>query len=564
MYDEESWGRLIQEFLLECTDSINLIERGLLGLETNPKNKALIDDVFRHTHTVKGSCLMLGFTRLEELTHSAENVIELLRDGIITMDGAISSTLLTVVDCVRGALKTIEKTGAEGDVDFTEQIGKLQHIQTLASVTPGSAPYCKLDLSDSDPCASSTLNTGNTGESSLNLETVTLPISRLSTLMNISGIVLVTFNQLRYSLMQNRGDHQQLLDTMEMQIQDLQAEVLKYRLQPVGHIWSTYHRLVRELSVDSGKKVYLQMRGEDTEIDRSVLISLKNILGHLIRNAIDHGIEPSDVRVSLGKSPAGKVELSAEQRHGNIYMEISDDGAGIDVSRVKEKSVELGLLTTQQAASIDDNAAFNLIMEPGFSTAGTLSKISGRGIGMDVVKKTVEKAGGVLTVSSAAGKGTRFSIRIPQAMAVVPVLVVRSMEERFALPQVNVIELVSFYGDEVRENVEIKMQSPWVRSRQRLVPLIRLSRLLHQCKNECSELLKGQCHVVMLRCDEGEFGLEVDAAEELANIVVKPLARIFSHITMLSGSAVMPDGTVSFLLNIEEVRREGLRLEPKD
>ncbi|WP_420265891.1 chemotaxis protein CheA [Candidatus Magnetominusculus dajiuhuensis] len=559
MNNEESWGRLIQEFLLECADSIGLIERGLLELETNPKNKGLIDDVFRHTHTVKGNCLMLGFTKLEELTHSAETVMELLRDGMITMDSGVSSTLLAVVDSVVATLKSIERTGTEGDGDYTELMGRLNHIAAAAAMSAG-AGFSKNTAAEPPDGGGSTFNTE---DSSLNLETVTLPISRLNTLMNVVGTVLVTFNQLRYSLTQNRGDYHQLLDTMEQQIQNLQDEVLQYRLQPVGHIWNTFHRLVREVAVDSGKKVYLQMKGEDTEVDRSVLISLKNILGHMIRNAIDHGIEPPDVRLSRGKPAVGRVLLSGEQRHGNIYMEISDDGAGIDVGKVREKAVALGLLTPQQASAIDDASAFNLIMEPGFSTADSLSKISGRGIGMDVVKSTVEKAGGVLSVSSTVGKGTCFSIRVPQSMAIVPVLVVRSMDERFAIPQVNVIELVSFYGDEVREKVQIKLNSPMVSSRGQLIPMVRLSQIQGQYGGGGGhELLsKGQCHVVMLRSEGGEFGLEVDGAEELANLVIKPLARIFSHINILSGSAVMPDGTVSFLLNIEEVRKEGMRLE---
>jgi two-component system chemotaxis sensor kinase CheA len=344
---------------------------------------------------------------------------------------------------------------------------------------------------------------------------------------------------------------------MEQQIQHLQDEVLTYTLQPVGHIWNTYHRLVRELAVDSGKKVHLQMKGEDTEIDRTILISLKNILGHLIRNAIDHGIEPPDVRLASGKSAVGKVELSAEQRHGQIYMEIKDDGSGVDISRVREKAVELGLLTAAQAGTIDDATAITLIMEPGFSTTESVSKISGRGIGMDVVKKTVEKAGGTLSVSSTMGMGTCFTIRIPQSMAIVPVLIVRSMQERFAIPQVNVIELLSFYGGDVRENVEMKMHSPMVRCRGRLLPLLRLRQVLCQCQQDGDPVLlsQDQCHVVLLRSDEGDFGLEVDGAEEIVNLVVKPLIRIFSHITILSGSAIMPDGTVSFLLNITELRK---------
>ncbi|MBF0321171.1 MAG: chemotaxis protein CheW [Nitrospirae bacterium] len=566
MNNEETWNKLIQEFLLESAESIGLIERGLLALEANPGNKGLIDDIFRHMHTVKGNCLMLGFTRLEELAHSAESVLFLLREGAIPMDRNAGTTLLSVVDCVARALKTIEKCSGEGDADFSALIGKLRCIHpplnslnTLREATASGSPDgYDFDFSIKPPELSggSDIPTFNSGESSLSLDSVHLPVSRLTALVNLAGTVLVTYNQLRYSLTQNRPDYPQLLDSMEQQIQHLQDEVLTYTLQPIGHIWNTYHRLVRELAVDSGKKVYLQMKGEDTEVDRTVLISLKNILGHLIRNAIDHGIEPSDVRLAGGKSAVGKVELSAEQRHGQIYMKISDDGSGVDIGRVREKAVALGLLTAAQAGTMDDASAINLIMEPGFSTTESVSKISGRGIGMDVVKKTVEKAGGTLSVSSAAGKGTCFTIRIPQSMAIVPVLIVRSMQERFAIPQANVVELLSLYGGDVRENVQMKMHTPMVRCRGGLLPLLRLRQALNQCQDEePRDLPQDQCHVVLLRSDEGDFGLEVDGAEEIANLVVKPLIRIFSHITILSGSAVMPDGTVSFLLNITELRK---------
>ncbi|QWR77547.1 chemotaxis protein CheA [Candidatus Magnetomonas plexicatena] len=563
MFNEETWKRLIQEFLLESSESMIHIERGLLELEAHPENKGLIDDVFRHMHTMKGSCMMLGFVRLEELTHYTENVLDLLRDGEISLNREISSTLLDVVDSIRGALKTIEKDGQEGELNFSAQIEKLNHIQS--AISPETKPHDSgtLDLEDYNfddkPAEALNASNFNIEESSINLETIHLPITRLDTLMNVIGTIVVSFNQLRYSLSKNRNDYQQQIDGMEQQLQQLQDEVLKYRLQPVGRVWETYHRLVRELAVESGKKIYLSMKGEDTEIDRTVLMSLKSILGHLIRNAIDHGIEPPDVRLGKGKPALGKVELSSEQRQGYIYMDVADDGAGIDLNRVKLKAIELGIITAQQAQSIDNASAFNLIMEPGFSTAETVSKISGRGIGMDVVKSTVEKAGGTLSVSSTLGKGTCFSIRIPQTMAIVPVLLVCAMGERFAIAQSSIIELLSFYGDEISANVEKKMDSLMVRSRGRLLPLVRLRHVLYDSEvhdNEVSELFsKDQCHVVMLHSDEGDFGLEVESIEETVNLVVKPLTRMFSHVTVLSGTAVMPDGTVSFLLNISEIRR---------
>ncbi|MCG6553632.1 MAG: ATP-binding protein [Candidatus Magnetominusculus sp. LBB02] len=564
MSDIESYNNLLQEFLLEGVALIDLIERGLLELEANPDNRALIGDVFRHMHTVKGNCMMLGFSRLEAVTHSAENVLERLREGTIMMNGEIGTALLSVVDCVRSSFKSIETTGKEAEADFSDQIDRLNLIHSCSNDEHGESPFCKLDLSESGQSETTAASKFNSEESSLNLESVTLPMSRVNSLMTIVGTVLVTFNQLRYCINQNSGDYRQLLDAMELQTQDLHEEVLKYRLQPLGHVFNTYHRLVRELAAHSGKKVYLHLAGEKTEVDRAVLLSLKNILGHLIRNSIDHGIEAPETRLASGKSAIGKIELSGRQQHGNIYIDIKDDGAGIDVAKVKEKAVGIGLVSTAAAESMDEAAAFNLIFEPGFSTAELVSNISGRGMGMDVVKKTIEKAGGTLSISSASGRGTTFSICIPQSMAIVPVLVVRSMGEQFALPQANVVELISFYGREVRENIEMRMHSSaMVKCRGRLLPLIRLTEALGQCGG-MPLLSKNECHVVLLRSEEEEFGLEVDGAEELASLVAKPLARIFSDVHVLSASAVMPDGTVSFILNVTEIRKESICIDDQN
>ncbi|MES0337480.1 MAG: chemotaxis protein CheA [Candidatus Magnetobacterium sp. LHC-1] len=546
MFNEETQNALLQEFMSENGESLDQIERYLLKLEDSPANKELLNTVFRCMHTIKGNCRMMGFIGLEELTHCAENVLQMIRQGELSMTREMGSTLLAVVDVVRGALQGIEKTGQEGDVDFSTQIDRLQSLQTKAGVTLDLTQPDDID----DECSS------RTDATPLNIETIHLPIKRLDGLMNIVGEMVVTFNQLRYAITRNHGMSLQDLEEMEQHLHTLQDEVIRYRLQPIGRIWETYHRLVRDLSVESGKKIYLHMSGEDTEVDRSVLLSIKDILGHLIRNAADHGIEPPGIRQAKGKPPLGKIELSAGQRHGQIFIDVADDGAGIDVNRTRAKAVELGLLTPQQAEGIGDSEVFRFIMEPGFSTAQRISKISGRGMGMDVVKREVEKVGGTISILSTADEGTLFSIRIPQAMAIVPVLLVRTAKQRFALSQADIVELLSFYDDDVRSNVQRKMHRLMVRVRQRLVPLLRLEQVIGgDTEDYQSEAFwaRRQCHVVLLHCQSGDFGLEVEEIEEPISLVIKPLLRMFAHITILSGSAIMPDGSVSFLLNVSEI-----------
>nr|AMP41627.1 chemotaxis protein CheA [uncultured Nitrospirota bacterium] len=547
MFDEETQRMFLQEFMSENSTSLDQIERYLLKLEGNPTNKELLNAVFRYMHTIKGNCRMMGFGGLEELTHCAESVLQLISAAEMSMTREIGSVLLAVVDSVRKVLRVIETTGKEGDFDFSAQIDKLQRLQN-------SPQQVILDLTRPDDTDDD--RTG-TDALSVNIDTIHLPIKRLDGLMNIVGEMVVTFNQLRYSIVHNQEIN---LEEMEHHLQSLQDEVIKYRLQPIGRLWDTYHRLVRDLAVESGKKVYLNMTGEETEVDRVVLLSIKDILGHLIRNAVDHGIEPPDVRPAKGKPALGKIGLCAQQRHGQIYIDVSDDGAGIDVTRVRAKAVELGLVTPQQVEVLSDAEVFRFIMEPGFSTARKVSKISGRGVGMDVVKREVEKVGGTISIFSEIDKGTRFCIRIPQTMAIVPVLLVRSPEQRFAISQADVMELMSFYDDEIEKNVQRKMHHLMVVVRQGLVPLLRLEQVISGDNMEGAAggyteafWLRRQCHVVLLHCEDGDFGLEVEEIEEPVSLVIKPLTRMFSHIKIISGSAIMPDGSVSFLLNVSEI-----------
>lgn len=564
MNEEDTQKVYLQEFLSEGRDVLDQIERDILNLETAPQERSLLNNIFRNMHTIKGNCRLMGFLRLEELTHSAENLLHLLREGEIIANGEIDSLLLNVVDLVRTTMLDIEKNDNEGDPDFTIEVAKLDSIQADAGALnlfeksdfteddDELLPSVDISLGDED-------DSGSLGETSSAIETVRLPIERLDDLMNLTGELGATFNQLRYSVTRKEETVTQVLEVMEQQIHNLQDEVLKYRLQPISRVWDTFHRLVRDLAYESGKKVFLEMKGEDTELDRNVLLSIKDLLGHLIRNAMDHGIELPDERISAGKPALAVIRLSAEQRHGQIYMEISDNGRGLNVGRIKEKALDTGLTTSKQLDGMKDEEVYKFIMEPGFSTAEKVSKISGRGTGMDVVKSAVEKVGGIISIRSEPGMGTDFRIRIPQTMAIVPSLLVHSGEEQFAVPQVNIIELISYYGDDVKKNIEEKMGLPMVRVREHLLPLLLLRQITeniydYAVENFSSQLkLKSECQLLILQSEEGKFGLEVDRIDEPVSLVIKPLPRIFSHISILAGSAVMPDGTVSFLLNVSEL-----------
>ncbi|MBF0181533.1 MAG: chemotaxis protein CheA [Magnetococcales bacterium] len=558
MFDEASQQAFLQEFFSENREALDRIERGLLQLEGAPTNRDLLNSVFRDMHTVKGNCRMLGFERLEELTHSAESLLDLLRDGKLLIDTMISNSLLEVMDGVRRTLQIIEKTGKEGEVDFASLIFQLAQFQGEGlqdqKENPTEMAESSLHVLPSDTGGSSRTDAES---SPARMDSIRLPIERLDGLMNQVGELSAMFNQLKYAITRNPAQVEHALEGLEQQIHGLQGEVLQYRLQPIGRILETYHRLVRDLAVETKKKVVLELHGEETEVDRNVLIAIKEVLGHLIRNAVDHGIEPPADRVEVGKSPVGRVRLSAEQKQGQIYLEIVDDGRGIDVARVRAKAIDKGLVTPVQAMELQESEIMKFIMAPGFSTVEQVSKISGRGTGMDVVQAAIDKLGGSIAISSQYGVGSRFRLRIPQTMAIVPVLSVVALGETYAVPQMNIIELISYYGHEVARHVEGKMQAPMVRVRDRLLPLISLRQTLTLADGEHGETclvkqlqVRPELHIVVLQADDKMFGLEVDGIKEPSNLVVKPLNKIFNNISILAGTTVMPDGSIAFLLNV--------------
>ncbi len=566
MFDEESQRALLQEFFSENREALDRIERGLLQLESTPTNRELLNSVFRDMHTVKGNCRMMGFERLEELTHAAESLLDLLRDAKLVIDTLIGNQLLGVLDTVRRSLLVIEQTGGEGEEGFAEQIFQLGEFHGEVGLNQEEIPEPQhaenepfLDMSpDVEPLPTAIKN--DTETPSAQLGSIRLSIERLDDLMNQVGELGAMFNQLKYTLTKKPNQIDQALETLGQQIYGLQSEILQYRLQPIGRILNTYHRLVRDLAVETKKRVVLDLVGEETEVDRNVLISIKEVLGHLIRNAIDHGIESLEERVSNKKPPIGHVRITAEQKQGQIYLEIADDGQGINIEKVKAKAIARNLITLEQSEVMQEAEIVKLIMMPGFSTTDHVSKISGRGTGLDVVQAAIDKLGGTLSIVNQFGLGSQFRLRIPQTMAIIPVLLVTDGTTCYALPQVNIVELVSYYGQEVALNVEGKMQAPMVRIRKRLLPLVSLQNITDfasletQAATDVAHIqAKTELHIVVLQSEENLFALDVHGIQEPAHLVIKPLNRLFADISILAGTAVMPDGSVAFLLNVPEL-----------
>jgi two-component system chemotaxis sensor kinase CheA len=393
------------------------------------------------------------------------------------------------------------------------------------------------------------------------VETVRVGVNLLDKLMNLVGELVLARNQLLQfsNTAQDAGFHA-VSQRMNLIATELQEDVMKTRMQPIGNIWNKFPRTVRDLAHSCGKEVRLEMVGQDTELDRTIIEAIKDPLTHLVRNSMDHGIEAPEARKRAGKDATGVLTLRAFHEGGQVNIEISDDGAGLNADRIRKKAVERGLTSSEQAARMPDRDIFNLIFLPGFSTAEKITNVSGRGVGMDVVKTNVEKIGGTVDVQSTAGKGTTVRVKIPLTLAIIPALVVRCSGERFAIPQISLTELVRLESSKAIETVH---GAPVYRLRGQLLPLVYLSQTLNARKSRKDdtkiedqtlenekETALGNVNIVVLQAEGQPFGLVVDDILDTEEIVVKPLGKQLKGISAYSGATIMGDGRIALILDV--------------
>jgi two-component system chemotaxis sensor kinase CheA len=372
-------------------------------------------------------------------------------------------------------------------------------------------------------------------------------IALLNRMMNLVGELVLTRNQV---LQATAHDPSLTLLTrrLDMVTADLRESVMRARMQPVSSIFSKMPRIVRDLSQSLGRKVRLQMEGQETELDKSLLEAIKDPLTHAVRNSLDHGIEPPDVRQAAGKDPEGTLRLRAVQEGSHVVIEVSDDGAGVAVERVRQKAVERGLITADKAAQLVERELLQLVFLPGFSTAAAVTNVSGRGVGMDVVKTNVEKIGGKVEIDSRPGKGTTLKLRIPLTLAIIPALIVHSVEQSFALPQGSLSELVHVPPEQAAASIEWMEGAPLYRLRGKLLPLVFLDRLLmpqgvHKASTEKDSF------IAVLNADGRQFGLVVDGLADPEEIVVKPLSAVLKNIGLYSGATVLGNADLALILD---------------
>jgi len=403
------------------------------------------------------------------------------------------------------------------------------------------------------------------------LETIRVAVNLLDKLMTLVGELVLARNQLLQ--VSNTGDNmglQAVSQRMNLIASELQEEVMKTRMQPIGNIWGQFPRTVRDVALGCGKQVNIEMHGKETELDKTIIEAIKDPLTHLVRNSVDHGIELPDDRVKVGKDATGRLILRAFHEGGQVNIEITDDGAGLKRERIRQKAIEKGLTTADLAGRLSDREIFNMIFLPGFSTAEKVTNVSGRGVGMDVVKTNVEKIGGTVDLQSTPGQGTTVRVKIPLTLAIIPALVVTCGGDRYAIPQVSLLELVRLEGEQIRTGIEMVHGVPVHRLRGRLLPLVYLDRELKLDKASIEKAGQGNIataapehtskekrdldfmavNIVVLQADQRQFGLVVDQINDTEEIVVKPLRKQLKTVKTFAGSSIMGDGKVALILDV--------------
>ncbi|MDT5041003.1 MAG: two-component system, chemotaxis family, sensor kinase CheA, partial [Actinoplanes sp.] len=380
-------------------------------------------------------------------------------------------------------------------------------------------------------------------------QAIRVDVDLLDGLMNLVGELVLARNQLVRGV-QDIGDATLVRSAQRLGMitSELQAGIMKTRMQPIDHIWSKLPRVVRDLSHSLGKQVQLVMQGKETELDRSLLEAVKDPLTHLVRNAVDHGIQEPDARIAAGKPAEGTLTLRAYHEGGHVAVEVADDGAGIDVDRIAAKAVEKGLLGADQIAGMDKRDIMAMVFQPGFSTADKVTNVSGRGVGMDVVKTNIERIGGTVSVDSTLGEGTVWRLNIPLTLAIIQALTVDCGDQRYVIPQVAVLELVFIDGQSTK--IEYASGAPVYRLRGKLLPLVRLDRALGL------EVGGDQgVYIMVLQADGRRFGLVVDRVLNTEEVVVKALNSRFKDIGMYAGATIMGDGKVGLILDVSSLAR---------
>jgi two-component system chemotaxis sensor kinase CheA len=565
---------LLREFVTETNESLDVVDVELVRFEQEPNNAQILANIFRLVHTIKGTCGFIGLPRLETLAHAAEALMGKFRDGAPATSEAVTIILATI-DRIKAILASLDREQREPEGSDADLIAELQRMAEAVSAAPVPAgrtvdtltgqvlerplrpgentldelerAFRETEVEPPQKTAASPADSAAGEEAGRNgSQSIRVTVDTLEQLMTMVSELVLTRNQLLEIVRRHEdSEFKAPLQRLSNVTAELQDGVMKTRMQPIGNAWQKLPRIVRDLCTELGKDIDLEMHGAETELDRQVLDLIKDPLTHMVRNSADHGLEPPEERRAAGKPERGRIRLSAYHEGGFIVIQISDDGRGLDTARIKAKAIAQGLATEAELEKLTEAQVHKFIFQPGFSTASKITSISGRGVGMDVVRNNVDQIGGTIDVKSVAGVGLSFTVKIPLTLAIIAALIVEAGGEHFAIPQLAVVELVRARncGDHRIERIRDTLV---LRLRDRLVPLARLTHLLGM-EAPGGEIDRG--YIVVTQVGSQLFGIAVDAVFHTEEIVVKPMSSKLRHISMFSGNTILGDGSVIMIVD---------------
>jgi two-component system, chemotaxis family, sensor kinase CheA len=574
---ENEMKEILESFIVETKEIFEQLGPNLLRLEKTPSDAELLNTIFRAVHTVKGTSSFLGFDQMTSLAHVFEDVLNKLRKGEIHVTGDGMDVMFAAFDSLKVLLEKIEAGNAEPE-DLKDIIAKLKVLASGAAPaenTPAPPGAVQPEVTaaavaavpdpvpapppseETDPQAKSGAAPADRAAAKQADTTIRVDVNRLDSLMDLVGELVLGRNRLNLitdQMNQKMEGTQQAKDLSDTFTQidfittELQMVVMKTRMVPIAKVFNKLPRLVRDLSKETGKEIELVMTGEDTELDKSIIEELNDPLIHIMRNAADHGIERPDVRQAAGKPVRGTISVSAVHEGNHIVLAIEDDGHGMDPERLKQKAIERGMITSAEAREMLPREAFNLIFDPGFSTAEKVTNVSGRGVGMDVVRTNITNLKGIIEIESTLGKGSRFIIKLPLTLAIIKALLVDVAGEILSIPLASVQEVRRIQTEEIAtvHGKEV------IRLRDTVLPLTRVGYLSAGREKPAP----GQwLYVVVVALGTHRFGIVVDGLMGQKEVVIKSLGSYLGTVPGIAGSTILGDGRVIMIVDVGELMK---------
>ncbi|MBL9090391.1 MAG: chemotaxis protein CheW [Planctomycetaceae bacterium] len=549
----------------DCLELVEHVDLELRNAVIQPPEAHAVRGMSRTVRALREGAVVLKCGPIQHLAHDVERLLKKLSDGHCCWDSRIAQALSDAIGRCRESLRSIQS--ADGEVSFIVDDLSATLSEWLDERCPTSTSPASVDVAsqygtpnladpkslDGESKAEEIASGKGAGESrnsggAVSDCNIRVDVALLDKLMTRVGELVLARNQiLQYSAGLEDSAFISTAQRLNLITAELQESVMKTRMQPIGNVWAKFPRVVRDLAGQLGKQVAIEMEGKETELDKTIVEAIKDPLTHVIRNSVDHGIESPEVRRAAGKPVEGRLSLRAYHEGGQVNIEITDDGAGLNIDRIRRKAVERGLVAADTAARMSDREAAQLIFAPGFSTAEKVTSVSGRGVGMDVVRTNIERISGTIDLQSSLGQGTTIRIKIPLTLAIIPALIVTNAGDRYAIPQVSLLELVRLEGQQARSGVEYVHGAPVYRLRGKLLPLVNLSERLG---NRGAKAEDDVINIVVLRANDRQFGLVVDKINDAAEIVVKPLSRQLKGLSEYAGATIMGDGAVALILDV--------------